>query len=135
MVERARHFGSGKCSLWDEVTEDEMVAFMVEWFCIVERIVSDFGIQMLPPDLSVVPPNTATGHLRACADLEWMPSTLSRPSLRVTLAASLLGYMIPVNLSWEIESLFSHHIKWIEEILLFLHGRQTLSFVALQTAE
>ena len=51
MVERARHFGSGKHSLWDEVTEDEMVAFMVEWFCIVERIVSDFGIQMLPPDL------------------------------------------------------------------------------------
>jgi len=25
MVERARHFGSGKYSLWDEVTEDEMV--------------------------------------------------------------------------------------------------------------
>jgi len=51
MVERARHFGSGKCSPWDEVTEDEMVAFMADWFCTVERIVCDFGIHMLPPDL------------------------------------------------------------------------------------
>ena len=122
MVERARHFGSGKYSLWDEVTEDEMVAFMVEWFCIVERIVSDFGIQMLPPPTSIVPPNIATGHLRACADLEWMPSTLSRPSLRDTLAANFLGFMIPVSTSGEIESLSSRHLKQNEEFLLVFYA-------------
>ena len=81
----------------------------------------DFGIKLLPPDLYCAAPTTLIGHLRACADLEWMPSTLSRPSLRVTLAASLLGYMmIPVSSSGEIESLFSHHIKRIEELLLVL---------------
>ena len=47
MVQRARNFCSEKNSLWDEVSEDEMVVFFAEWFGIVERIVRDFG--MFPP--------------------------------------------------------------------------------------
>ena len=54
LVQRARNFCSEKNSLWDEVSEDEMVVFFAEWFGMVERIVRDFGIKLLPPDLWVV---------------------------------------------------------------------------------
>ena len=37
MVQRARNFCSEKNSLWDEVSEDEMVVFFAEWFGTVER--------------------------------------------------------------------------------------------------
>lgn len=58
MVQRARNFCSEKNSLWDEVSEDEMVVFFAEWFGIVERIVRDFGIKLLPPDLYCAAHNT-----------------------------------------------------------------------------
>ena len=32
MVQRARNYCSEKNSLWDEVSEDEMVVFFAEWF-------------------------------------------------------------------------------------------------------
>lgn len=51
LVDRARIYCSNNDSLWDEVTEDETVVFIIEWFGIVERIVRDFGVRMLPPDL------------------------------------------------------------------------------------
>ena len=51
MVDRARNLVTDTEPLWNWTSDDQMVAYMAEWFGLLERIVRDFGIQMIPPDI------------------------------------------------------------------------------------
>ena len=46
MVDRARNLATDTEPLWNWTSDDQMVAFGL-----LERIVRDFGIQMIPPDI------------------------------------------------------------------------------------